>query len=61
MPEVLRGLIQDTASELPRILIPRTSVNMGRKRSKAAYEALVSPQYSCPSAHALSRSTSSKK
>src|SRR5215204_5737419 len=29
IPGVLRGLIQDPASELPRILIPRTWVNKG--------------------------------
>src|SRR5215207_9491011 len=29
---VLRGLIQDPASELRRILIPRTPVNKGRKK-----------------------------
>src|SRR5215208_7295868 len=32
---VLRGLIQDPASELPRILIPRTSVNRGEKQDRS--------------------------
>jgi hypothetical protein len=33
---VLRGLIQDPASELPRIPIPRTPVNRGKDRSEPA-------------------------
>ena len=30
IPGVLRGFIQDPANELPRIHIPRTSVNKGK-------------------------------
>src|SRR5687767_4348707 len=48
IPGVLRGLIQDSASELPRICIPRTSVNKGKRKEGRDLDA-PAPKRSLPS------------